>query len=1145
MGVAEQLVDLYPSSSSFDFRSLNSQPTQRNTEATTSRPLTVSPADVVLELPPLEKRPRDILESAYQRDIFATVRGFSSNSLHSQTQITDLAEMNADGQGTKRMRTDIWCAAGKQLQECNVTNETSAFPDTAILTWEMNDKATSRTSIDMGVKSLYVTEAEISIFEGVHQRHLDYAFKFRPAPGIIPHALLVDCILLLLSGTSSSIFKYIEESMTFNIVTESIRIEGCSSASVMGYGTIVAFSEASRARRVHILELYHKTRNMASILERLAMLCQCHVTQSSTLPVAHLGFTLPSGPNLLSMVFDELLQETMTSDPLWNSLLLSLLNQASRPYMEILSRWLGISSSKHSSHERGSNNQDGSRRWFGLVNHDIENAGGGEGHNAEQFRIFDCHLQQSLQGLDLYDEFFVRSRHEWSWDGSEPVMLADPLDYDGEFQMSRRIRPASFISVQLAHKVMEAGRELQMLSEYDPGHPLIVQNRERKPTSRGFEWLYLQEDIVAYNELCSELTKEVLRALVIRLEDMGWFVKSRTIPTQMKKGKQARVERPLTEEIEDMQVDRNVTESHGNLPHSRDLDPDPQKFTQVTSSLGMANDIMIACPDRMNTLLEPVTSFSGTRSGLPSISSTEIHNRTPRDPTGLQKIVSLAVLAEDGLCNAIERRTSLIHTCVLSLYFHDLNLLDHFNTMGRFLLMGDPQFTESLSQALFEGEMGLVSRAVRAFRTKDDTEVEGCRAGTVLGGPSPHGLGSAIFTAPGGMLFAEPLPWPPKSGELEMTLRAVLLDCIQYSHDGNDLFRSAVEAGNGRNVSSIEIEGGGTESSSGSIRRARRRKRLSVSELEQALAFAVRDYDDDTKIPKDINALEALDFLYLDYKPSRPLRLLFFTPLAMDKYARLFTFQLQLTRIGAALKDVYHQLRHRQRGYTSLDNPFDSPSWPHRQFQQGLCLGEMALLDRFRFEAQHIFDGLRGYIAEVAIGTNWELFVRRMSVIQMQIEGQIFSGAMESAHGQTIDLDSPVGDQGDPSKVADKPEDLKTLHNYHDRVLDQILEQALLTRKYANVMQVVYRILSSILKLSQFVDQIRSVSQCGGPDLELDEVELQEKVETRTKELRIMHQNFRSCCRELVKLLKAMSSQDSSKELMQQLLVRLDVSGFL
>jgi hypothetical protein len=207
----------------------------------------------------------------------------------------------------------------------------------------------------------------------------------------------------------------------------------------------------------------------------------------------------------------------------------------------------------------------------------------------------------------------------------------------------------------------------------------------------------------------------------------------------------------------------------------------------------------------------------------------------------------------------------------------------------------------------------------------------------------------------------------------------------------------------------------------------------------------------------------------------------------------------------------------------------------------------MALLDRFRFEAQHIFDGLHGYIAEVAIGTNWELFVRRMSVIQMQIEGQIFSGAVESAHGEMTDLDSHVDDQGDSSKVADEPEDLKTLHIYHDRVLEQILEQALLTRKYAKVMPVVYRILGSILKLSQFVDQIRGVPSVTqrGPDLELEGVELQEKVETRTKELRIMHQNFRSCCCELVKLLKAMCSQDSSKEPMQQLLVRLDISGFL
>lgn len=134
----------------------------------------------MLELPPLEKRPRDILEGAYQRDILATVRGFSSNSLCSQAQVTDLAEMNVDVQ-TKRMRTDIWRAAGKQLQDSvlagqsNATDETSAFPDTAILTWEMNTKAASRTSIEMGAKSLYVTEAGISVFEGVHQRCISSA----------------------------------------------------------------------------------------------------------------------------------------------------------------------------------------------------------------------------------------------------------------------------------------------------------------------------------------------------------------------------------------------------------------------------------------------------------------------------------------------------------------------------------------------------------------------------------------------------------------------------------------------------------------------------------------------------------------------------------------------------------------------------------------------------------------------------------------------------------------------------------------------------------------------------------------------------------------------------------------------------------
>lgn len=39
-----------------------------------------------------------------------------------------------------------------------------------------------------------VVELMFNVERGFHisVRHLDYAFKFRPAPGIIPHALLVD-----------------------------------------------------------------------------------------------------------------------------------------------------------------------------------------------------------------------------------------------------------------------------------------------------------------------------------------------------------------------------------------------------------------------------------------------------------------------------------------------------------------------------------------------------------------------------------------------------------------------------------------------------------------------------------------------------------------------------------------------------------------------------------------------------------------------------------------------------------------------------------------------------------------------------------------------------------------------------------------
>jgi len=210
------------------------------------------------------------------------------------------------------------------------------------------------------------------------------------------------------------------------------------------------------------------------------------------------------------MIYTEILEQPSPSDALWVALLLSILDQASKPYRDILSRWMGITPSAHGGHDKNqlSNLSAARRLSSGFNSHPnsitnnpnnigagISNSGG-TGHSGGLFSIFDSHLQQSLQGLDPFGEFFVQSKRGWSWDGSEFIVLADPLDYNGEFQMSDTVPPVKFLGDQLAERIMEAGKELQILIEFEPRHPLIAHDRNCPMTSNWLRWFYVQSDIV-------------------------------------------------------------------------------------------------------------------------------------------------------------------------------------------------------------------------------------------------------------------------------------------------------------------------------------------------------------------------------------------------------------------------------------------------------------------------------------------------------------------------------------------------------------------------------------------------------------------------------------------------------------------------
>ena len=128
--------------------------------------------------------------------------------------------------------------------------------------------------------------------------------------------------------------------------------------------------------------------------------------------------------------------------------------------------------------------------------------------------------------------------------------------------------------------------------------------------------------------------------------------------------------------------------------------------------------------------------------------------------------------------------------------------------------------------------------------------------------------------------------WPPASSELRLVLMGVLTDSY---HENN------VPQGS----------------------------KSSIADLPGGLSFAIREMsEEDFEKCRDPNALEALDFLRIQYKPPLPLDVIV-SKTSLEKYDMLFRFLLRVLRMLDTTKQLYlHTRRHsstRQRaGKTSL-----------------------------------------------------------------------------------------------------------------------------------------------------------------------------------------------------------------------------------
>ncbi|KAF7597637.1 hypothetical protein BBP40_000115 [Aspergillus hancockii] len=310
-----------------------------------------------------------------------------------------------------------------------------------------------------------------------------------------------------------------------------------------------------------------------------------------------------------------------------------------------------------------------------------------------------------------------------------------------------------------------------------------------------------------------------------------------------------------------------------------------------------------------------------------------------------------------SLAPLLSSQALLIDYSCLHLLFKEHKLRYHLSLQWRFQLLGDGFFTSRLSHALFDPEMESGERMSGVVR-------------------------SSVHT---GLRLGSRDTWPPASSELRLVLIGLLSEC----HGFDD-----------RTDSSPDDELSHNE-----------------RELPGGLSFSIRELTDEeiTKC-KDPNAIEALDFLRLQYKPSDVLEVII-TPRSLNKYDRLFKHLLRLLRMGSVVKGLIRDSTARN----SLSGD------PRNVYQ------------KFRVYCQHFILALSDYCFHVGVGSTWQRFQDSLSKIERCLDRGDIDGTIDAAHS------------------------VPRLRDYHDDILDQMLFALFLSKRHGDAAKLLEGIFDTIL----------------------------------------------------------------------------------
>ncbi|OJI97219.1 hypothetical protein ASPVEDRAFT_278511 [Aspergillus versicolor CBS 583.65] len=311
-----------------------------------------------------------------------------------------------------------------------------------------------------------------------------------------------------------------------------------------------------------------------------------------------------------------------------------------------------------------------------------------------------------------------------------------------------------------------------------------------------------------------------------------------------------------------------------------------------------------------------------------------------------------------SLAPLLSSQALLIDFSCLHLLFKEHKLRDHLTLQWRFQLLGDGYFTSRLSHSLFDPEMESGERKTGVVRS-------GVHTGLRLGSRDT---------------------WPPASSELRLVLMGVLNECYNGKYaDGS---------GNPEFEKEKELPGG--------------------------LSFSIRELTEAEIVKcKNPNAIEALDFLRLQYKPSNVLDAII-TPRSLKQYDNLFKQLLRLLRMVSVVKGII-------RDSTARDS---------------LAGDTRNILQKFRIDCQHFVLTLSDYCFQLGIGSTWRRFQETLSKIESCLERGDIDGTIEAAHS------------------------IPRLRAYHEDTLDQMIFALFLSKRHAEVAKLLDGIFDTILKFA-------------------------------------------------------------------------------